>query len=205
MSGDGAGGEAVPVVRLPAEFVNHRRQRQAGVGDASGDHDLGALPQRLRDRTRPEINVGALHLRANGGERLARLHVVQLDAARQEIVEPPHDVVARDHRGPHRDPLPPGDLQNRIAASLGIDSAGVGDHADAPLLQIRQHAGDHVHEVASVPELRIARALLLEDGHGDFGQIVERQIVERPAAHLFHRRFQRIAPESLTIGDANHA
>ena len=33
VSGDGAGGEPVPIVGLPAEFVNHGRQRQAGIGD----------------------------------------------------------------------------------------------------------------------------------------------------------------------------
>ena len=45
-----------------------------------------------------------------------------------------------------------GDFENRVAAGRRIHSAGVGDHADAPLLQIRQHAGDHVDEIARVAD-----------------------------------------------------
>ena len=172
---------------------------------APGDHDLRALAQRLRHREGPEVDVGALHLRADRGERLAGLHVFQFHAAAQRNRRgAAHDVVARDGGHAHFDSLALGDFENRIAASLGIHSAGVGDHANAPLLQIRQHAGDHVHEIARVSGLGIARALLLQNRHGDFGQIVERQIVDGSAPHLFHGRFERIAPEPLPIGDANH-
>ena len=42
VAGDGAGGELVLVVGLPAEAVDHGRQRERGIGGAAGDHHVGA-------------------------------------------------------------------------------------------------------------------------------------------------------------------
>ena len=97
-----------------------------------------------------------------------------------------------------------GDFEHGVAAGCGIDAARVGDHADAALYQIRQHARDHVDEIARVAGFGIARALLLQDRHGDFGQIIEREVIERAAPDLFDGRFERVAPEALSIRDSNH-
>src|SRR5450759_1728022 len=58
MSGDGALPQQVPVIHRPAEGVNHRRQKQRGIGGAPGDHDIGAAGERLRDRLGAEIGIG---------------------------------------------------------------------------------------------------------------------------------------------------
>ena len=42
------------------------------------------------------------------------------------------------------------DVEHRVLAGGRIHAARVGDDADAPLLQIGQHAGDHVDEIARV-------------------------------------------------------
>ena len=95
-------------------------------------------------------------------------------------------------------------FEHGIAAAHGIDAAGVGDHADAAILEIGEHARDQVDEIAGIAGLRIARPLLLQDGHGDLGQIIQREVVDGSAADLFDRGFERIAPEALAIRDPNH-
>ena len=50
-----AGGEPVPVVPGPAVLVRERREEQRRVGDPAGDHDVGALRERVGDRARAEV------------------------------------------------------------------------------------------------------------------------------------------------------
>ena len=61
------------------------------------------------------------------------------------------------------------------------------------------------HEVARVAKRRIALLLLLENRHRDFGEVVEHQVINRPAFHLTARCVEIIAPESLTGGDADNS
>ena len=56
--GHDAGGQPVPVVHGPAELVDHRRQGDAGVGDAAGDDDLAAGLQGRHHRFGAEVDVG---------------------------------------------------------------------------------------------------------------------------------------------------
>ena len=49
------GREPVPVVPRPAVLVHERREEQRRVGDPAGDHDVGALRERVGDRTRAEV------------------------------------------------------------------------------------------------------------------------------------------------------
>ena len=55
--GDGAG-QAIPVVALPAEAPRRRADDQRRVGDAAGDDDVGAAPERLGDAPAAEVRVG---------------------------------------------------------------------------------------------------------------------------------------------------
>ena len=48
-------------------------------------------------------------------------------------------------------------------------------------------------------------ALLLQDRHGDLGQVVESQVVDGPLLDEADRSFQPVAPEALAVGDANHS
>ena len=91
-----------------------------------------------------------------------------------------------------------------FSASFRIHAAGVRDYLYLALDNLLGAAFDHLRKIASVPGLRIARVLLFENRHGDLGQIVEGQVVDRPAAELFERRFERVAPKALGIGDADH-
>ena len=70
-----AGGHLVPIIRGPAEFVEDGTQREPGVGDPAGNHDVSPEAQRLHDRGHPEIGVGRQHLVANLPKRPPGFHV----------------------------------------------------------------------------------------------------------------------------------
>jgi len=122
----------------------------------------------------------------------------------EKRVKAVHDVVACHGRDAHRDSLPLRHVEHRIFTGGRIHTARVGDHADAPRFQIGQHTGDHVDKIARISCLGIARPLLLQDRHGHLGKIVERQIIDGPAPHLFHGCFERVAPEALSIRNSDH-
>jgi hypothetical protein len=45
--------------------------------------------------------------------------------------------------------------------------------------------------------------LFLHDGHGDLGEVVHHQVVDRAALHLPDGRLQPVAPEPLAGGDSD--
>src|SRR5690606_1110238 len=204
VAGDGAGGHPVPVVLGPAELVDHRGEGEAGVGRPPGDDDIGAALERLDDGAGAEVGVRAHDAVAHGGQRRARLHVLQPDALGQQIVEPVHEVVAGDD----------GDLEAGDAALAGVpddglgagrrvDAAGVRDHLEPLLPDVRQQLRDDLDEVAGVAGAGVAEALLLEDGHGDLGEVVHHEVVDGPLAGLVEGGALEVAPEALAGGDAD--
>src|SRR5205807_3041282 len=90
-----------------------------------------------------------------------------------------------------------------VRTGAGVHAAGVRGDLDAAFHQQRQdplHQGD---EVLGVAERRIARLLLLQDGHGDFGEVVHHEVVDRPTGHLAVRGFEPVAPKTLSGRDAD--
>ena len=75
MPGDYAGGHFVPVVHGPAEFVNHGRQRQAGIGDTPRNYNLAAGFQRLEHRLRTQVDIGRGNPGTDVKKILPGLHV----------------------------------------------------------------------------------------------------------------------------------
>ena len=72
--------------------------------------------------------------------------------------------VVTHHRGDFDgNPLARGYFENSVLTSQRVNSTGVRDHAHAALLQIGQHPRDHLHKVARIAGLGVARTLLLED------------------------------------------
>ena len=78
--------------------MNHRSERQRGIGAAAGDHDIGAGRQRLGERKRAEVRIGAQDALANLRERRARIEIAQLFAASEQLVDTVGEVVAHHHR-----------------------------------------------------------------------------------------------------------
>ena len=201
------GGQAVVVVRGPPELVQQGGQRERRVHAAAGDHHVGAPSQRLRDREGPQVDIRPRHPLADARQRLAGLHVAQLVAGGEQLVQPGHEVIAGHDPQPQAvaHPRARGRPRHLVGASSGIDPAGVGDHPDAALQARRQDALHQRHEVASVSGLRVAGALLVQDGHGHLGQVVHDQVVDRSLLDLAHRRIQVVAPKSAGARDAHRA
>ena len=96
-------------------------------------------------------------------------------------------------------------VEQRLGARHRIHAAGIGDHFHAAFGDGRKHTLHRADEVPRVPHARIAFLLLLQNRHRDFGEVVKHEIIDLTTFHLTARRFQPIAPESLTAGDAHHA
>ena len=79
------------------------------------------------------------------------------------------DIVAQDDR----DFEAGRKAQHFARAGDGIHAAGIGDHFDIALADAPGDAGDERRKVARVAEVRIGLLLLLQDRHGDFGEVVE--------------------------------
>src|SRR4030095_15478696 len=163
-----------------------------------------ALIKGLGDRSRAEIDVRARHPIANHRERLAGVHVLQFDALRDQLVEPVHNVVARYDADFDlaREAQLFDDLGESGDAGLRIDAAGVGHDLDVAGQAFRQDAPDDVEEIARVTGVRVARPLLLHNGHRDLGQVIERQIIDRAALDQLNRGVEPISPETLSVCDS---
>jgi hypothetical protein len=196
-------GEQVPVVGLPAELVDHGGEGHAGVGHASRDHDVGAHGEGLGHCRGAQVDVGAEDRVADVAQGLARVHVGQGLAAPDQPVQVGEDVVAEHDADLDRvgDPqfFSQG-LEGRLAGER-VHAARVADHLD-PLLHARgEHVAHLVEEVGGEALLRALEALLLEDRHGDLGEVVHDEVVDGPALDLALGGGGVVSPESAAVGD----
>ena len=197
--------EEVPRVRPPLERMHQRREREPGVGHPARDHDVGTAPQRIHHGAGTKVGVGREDAVANVAQRAPGVEVPELVAPREQPVQPAEQVISRDDTDPQSaaQSQPPCRVRDRLRAGARVHAARVRRHLDPPLRQSRQdalHGGD---EVLGVAERRIARALLLEDGHRDLGQVVHHQVVDGPPGHLSIGSFEPVSPEALARGNAN--
>ena len=141
VAGDRSGGDAVPIVELPAELVHQRSERQARVGQPAADNDVRTFAQRLDERGGAEIDVGGLDLVADRGERFAGFHVVDLDALGDPVVELVENVVAGDDADLYLalQAELACDIRDRVGTALDVYAAGVREDLD--ILSRRSPAG----------------------------------------------------------------
>jgi hypothetical protein len=204
VAGDDARGKPIPVVGRPAERVDHRRERDAGVRAAARDDDLRAGRQRFDERPRAVVRVRRRHAIADRRERCAVFHVVERRARRVQLAEPAHQVVACDRGDLERLVVQLADLEQRGAAGERVHAAGVRDDARARLGESRQRPLDLRDEIARVAGARITRTLLLHDRHRDLGEEVERDEVDGTELELALELREVVAPVAAGVGDANH-
>ena len=125
---------------------------------------------------------------------------------RQQRIEAVHEIVARDHadRGTTVHPGGPARLDDSLGAPARVHTARVGDDADALLHQWRE---EPLHERDEVPReacAGVSGALLLHDRHGDFGEVIEHEVVDGSLLDLADRGLEVVAPKPLATGDAYH-
>ena len=67
VAGYRARGEFVELVRPPAEAVDHRGERERGIGGASGDHHVRSGCEGFGEREGADVGIGALDAVADRG------------------------------------------------------------------------------------------------------------------------------------------
>ena len=100
----------------------------------------------------------------------------------------------------HVDALASGQLPHGVGQRLGMEPAGVGDDGDAALEAGREDVFELAQEGARVAAAALAR--LVEDVHGQLGQPVPGQDVDRPALDHLPGRREPVAEEAAAVGDA---
>ena len=189
-------------MRRPSELVDQRREGDGRVGDAAGDDHVGAKLERLHQPGGADIRICRQHAIANGGERLTGIHVDQRLACRNDRVEIREEIVAEHHRYFHAV------AQTEIvceradgrAAGQRIHASRVGDDANAAVDAGRQHISQMNEHVSRIPAVGISRALLLQNCHGDLGEVVHHQIIDGAALDLTPRGGGVVSPEPAAIG-----
>ena len=204
--GHDAGGQPIEVGPAPVEGGHQRAERDAGVGDASADDDVGLETQRLAHRQRAEVGVGRHEALGNRIDGLARLHVAEVDAGGAQLGDAQEDVVAQHDGDAQLEALAAGGGQQRLGAAAGVDSAGVGHDARAPPLELAEQRLDLTQEVARPSGRRVLGSLLLQDAHRQLGQEVDRDVVEPGRAEQLATQGEGIvAPEPARVADAHDA
>ena len=98
-----------------------------------------------------------------------------------------------------------GDLAQALGETGGVEAAGVADDADAALERRPEAVLDLAHEGARVAERGVLHRVLAEDQHGQLGEVVAGEDVERAAVeHLAHRA-EAVAVEAGAVADPEHA
>ena len=188
-------GQAVVVLPGPVELMHQRRADHRAVHHTAGYHDIGTQLQRLHDAGRAEVGVGGYAHRRQGRAAEHVGDAVQLLELRLQVIPQQYGDLQRDSG------LVAGRLQ-RGGAGLGVDPAGVADHADALALDIRQQRRQHLDEIRGIAGLGIFHSRSGEDRQGDFRQVVEHQVIQRAAVHQLRSGGAGVAPEGAGAADA---
>ncbi|CRQ82760.1 hypothetical protein PAERUG_E16_London_17_VIM_2_04_14_02801 [Pseudomonas aeruginosa] len=195
--GEGGLGQSVVVVPGPAELVHQGGADHRAVDHPAGDHDIRAQAQGLDDARRAEVGVerDAHRRERRVAEHLADAGLGQFGLARLQVVAMEHGDLQ----------LHPGLLAGRGeggGTGLRIDPASVADDADLLLGDLAQQWCEDLDEVGGVAGVRLFQAGPGHDRHGDLGQVVEHQVVQRRAAHQLGGRGAGVAPEGRGAADA---
>jgi hypothetical protein len=84
---------------------------------------------------------------------------------------------------------------------LRIDAAGVGHDAHAARQGVAQHVAHDVDEVGGVTEFGPLAARGRQQRHGQFGQVIEYQVIEVAAIEQLARAEGAVAPEACRTAD----
>ena len=176
-----AGREPVPVVPRPAVLVRERREEQRRVGDAAGDHDVGALRERVDDRARAEVRrreqrrAGERRRtarRCRGARTPGRARCAARRAAPSTsspttvaILMPVTPELARG-------------LDRGVRGRGRVDAARVGDDLRAAVGDERQRTREVRGKVARVAARLVALAVLLQDRERQLGERFEAEVVD---------------------------
>src|SRR3569832_2970953 len=98
--------------------MNHGTEHEGCVGASAGDDNSRASIESLRNGKGSEVDTGAPNLIPNDGQRLAGIHVDEVDAAVQQFIQTIGDVVAGNRGDGNVDAVTRGDGPDSAAASF---------------------------------------------------------------------------------------
>ncbi len=195
--GHQGGSQPVPVVAGPSEVLGGGAHHHGGVGDPTGDDDVGAPFEGRGDAPAPQIGVGG-----DGGESGLLQPGAVPQGADLEVVDPGHEVVAGDGGHGGGEAESGGDPGQGLRQPGGVEAAGVGHHPD-PALQARRHHLLHLlEEGAGVPGSGSSLTGAPQEGHGQLRQVVAGEVVDRPPLHHLPGGSVTVSQEPRAIGDA---
>ncbi len=197
-----ARGEAVPVLERPAVLVHERPEEEGGVGDATGDDDVGALRERVGDRARAEVRGGEERWARELGERRSGLEVREWCLGRERR-HARGEIVAEDGGDPDpADPELAGGLDRGPGRRRRVDAAGIGHDPRVSGGDRRERGGEVPGEVARVAAGLVALAVLLQDRERQLRERLEAEVVDAVGQQPFDRS-GGVAVEPLTTRDAD--
>jgi hypothetical protein len=201
VAGDHATRQLVVVGARPSVVPGRRTAGDRSIGDPAGDHDVGALGEGVDDTETAEIGVGGEEagVVAEVGRRPERLQRPGLD----QFSDARHQVVTIDVGDRRRQPEAVGDLVDGVGATVGVEAPGVGHDLDATVEAGPHHLFHLRDERPGESSLRVLRPDATQDQHGQLGEPVAGQHVDRPALDHLERATRPIAEESGTVRDAD--
>jgi hypothetical protein len=195
MADGSAAGDPQVVVGTPAEVMRERRDEQRRVGDAAGDHDVGAGRERRQQRVGTDVRIGRDQRRV-ARQSFAGFH---RDGIRIELGE---HIVAGDGGNLDRQLEALRNIDDHIRCRQRIRRAEIADESRVVPLQQRQQRFDPRHEPRVVALRRITATAELCERDRALGQALENQVVEVTALGQQDRRVETIAGEARTTSES---
>ncbi len=205
MAGHHRAGQRVKIIAVPAEPPHSRPDDQSRIGDPAGDHHVGPGRKRLGDRESAQVGVRGQRRDAGFGERLAGVEVGQPVAVARAA---PGSGGAGHRRSTWAmtglSPARLRELRDGGGTTGWVEPAGVADDLDAAFQAGRQYLlklGQERPGVAGPP----AEHGLAEQQHGELGQPVAGEHVDRPALDHLPRGRDPVPVEPAAVGDPQNA
>ena len=177
-------GQSIEVIAGPAELPGRRADHHSRIRYPRADDDVRALIERFLDAPGAKIGICREHLVTRLSQRDASVHVGEGLARRRQLVDARRQIVAIDvgHLGVHAQLVQ--DLLHVFGHARGIQPAGIGDDLDVLLFAQHRHFADLLKKGAHVAGIAATALLLVvENGHGQLGQVVAGEHIDRTTFH----------------------
>jgi len=200
MPGDDGAGKRIPVVTSPAVMPCRRTGHHGCIGGSPGDDDVCTLVQRLDDPPAADVGVGGHDSIGQLAEGLAGVEMGKVVAGCDQLPQPVGEVVTVDIGDGRAQTQPVRHLGHGVGAPRRIETAGVGHHLDAPA---QAGAHDFLHlrdEGAGVAGAGSLGGDARQDQHGQLGQPVAREGVDRSPRHHLPGGRQPVSEEAAAVG-----
>jgi hypothetical protein len=156
-------------------------------------------PSAVHDGLRAQIGVAKHQPLAHGGHIGAVHHVVKAGVGR---LQQGQHIVATDHRNARVPALGRQRRLHRLRRAHGVEPARVANELDPARLHQGPQAQQHGHHIAGITQSRVALPVFLQDGQGEFGQVVAGDVLHLAALNAGHHGLPVVAIKAQARTDA---